>query len=177
MSLYVQSIGDFKTNENKINNLDNENTYEIKNGDKTILEITGKFWGLRKLKLQNRPHKSKGIHFVQNLTQNTTNLNTYNNIQMNDYLLLGDIKSGYNLYKIRCKFLNSGQNLFDDTFNYCFQLQQIDHIHLNNKELLECCGIQNFKRQGISNFTTLYNKYGMDLINYHNNLRLDNMLN
>ena len=169
MTLYVQPIGNFTTNANKINNLDNENTYIIQD----TLEITGNFWGLRQL-------KNKTVNGITTRVINPRYRDLYNNLTLNSYILLGDKPSGFNLYKIRAKFINTTQNLFDDVFYYCFQLQKINSlikpcvrfglltVDITDKDLLVFIGRTSFSRQSITNFTTLYNKTGANLIDFIN---------
>ena len=179
-NLYVQSIGDFQNNENKKQNLDTENTYIVKNQDGEVtLEITGYFWGLRKYKSRPRTKKQKDIPFVPNKMINSAYQNIYKNLRTNSYLLLGDKKSGYKLFKIKSKFLNKSINLFDDNFDYCFGLEKTNYT-INDKNLLKfiqpCLdkkGKKNFSRQSMTNFTINYKKNGKDLINYINDIPND----
>ncbi len=164
-------------NPNKIANLDNENTYVITNLDGEVtLEITGNFWGLRKYKLQSRPRKINGkvVHFVQNKVINPSYQKLYNNLKTNSYFLLGDIH-GYQLFKIKCKFQNDSVNIFNDNFDYCFQLEKTIYT-ISDENLINFINKPNFSRQSCTNFTKLYGKTAIDLINYINIIRTEDFL-
>ena len=142
------------------------------------LEITGNFWGLRKYQLERRPRKINGesIPFVRNMIINKRYQKLYNNLRTNSYLLLGDKKSGYQLFRIKCKFLNCGVNLFDSNFDYCFQLEKTVY-KISDEKLLIFINRPSFSRQSITNFTSLYEKTGEDLINYIIKNTTDDFLN
>jgi hypothetical protein len=122
--------------------------------------------------------KNNGIHKAY--IENKSFKNLYDSLKikknLKNYLLLGDKKSGFDLYKVNGKFLNNNQNLFDDVFYFTFSLEKTNHhiSHINLKKLmkpyLDKKGKKNFSSQSITNWTKLYNIDGHELINYINNI-------
>ena len=157
--ILVQHIGQFKTNENKINNLDNKNTRKriSKKTREILYETRGYFWGLR---------------------DNTTYKNIYNQLKVeNSCLLIGDVKEGLFLYNITGKFINDeSEDIFDKNgFYYCFSLEKTSY-KISTNDLKKFIG-KSYKVQGCSNFTTNYNKYRNELINYINEINTNDFLN
>ena len=138
MTLYFLAIKDYKNNANKINNLDNENIYKTQH-----LEIKGNFWGLRKYKKVKKVKKFIsnyngifGSNIIPKPKIDTEYRNRFNEIQIDDYLLLGDQTSGYFIFKIKGKFENETSLFDEDIFNYCFLLQKTGKW-ISRKELEE----------------------------------------
>ena len=171
-SLYIQHIKDFSTCQNKINNIDNENTYGNPNAG---LSISGYFWGLRENQLESR---KKNVSYVQNIKPNNYHKELFNKLELNSYLLLGCKNEGFTLFKIKGKFIHQDneENLFDNKFYFCFLLQKIN-LEINDQDLLTFIEKKNLCRQSITNISSNYNKSGEDLIEFINSINFVNLLN
>ena len=134
--VYVQSMNDFKTNQNKINNLDNKNIINLNN-----IIINGYFWGFRDSFI-NKKYFNRD-DFIGSL------------------FLIGGKNYGYDIYEINSKIINNENNIFNEVFLYTFGINKLN-LHISYKDLNNLLkikrNIKRIKAQGVFDATYRNNK-------------------